>query len=249
MHTIAVDWSGAMVGAEKRIWLAEAIDGNVVRLEAGRSREEVITELLTTVDRSDDTVVIGLDFSFSFPAWFLDSIGASDVVTLWSMVAVHGEAWLAGCDPPFWGRPGKSRPDAGDDDRYRVTEHELRDLGYPAKSTFQVGGAGSVGTGSIRGMPHLLTLRAAGGAIWPFDPVGRVTVAEIYPRIFTGGAVKSSEVARAGIVDSLALPDAVRTAAASSEDAFDALLSALNMGVTAPANVPDVAAREGWVWR
>ena len=35
------------------------------------------------------------------------------------------------------------------------------------KSTFQIGGAGAVGTGSLRGMPHLLTLREAGCAVWP----------------------------------------------------------------------------------
>jgi hypothetical protein len=38
-----------------------------------------------------------------------------------------------------------------------------------------------VGPGSIRGMPLLAKLRAAGIAIWPFDPPGDRTVFEVYP--------------------------------------------------------------------
>jgi hypothetical protein len=50
-----------------------------------------------------------------------------------------------------------------------------------AKSTFQTNGNGTVGTGSIRGMPYLAVLRAAGFAIWPFDAAASRTVVEIYP--------------------------------------------------------------------
>jgi hypothetical protein len=39
---LAIDWSGALAGAHKSIRLAEARDGELVRVEGGRGREEVI---------------------------------------------------------------------------------------------------------------------------------------------------------------------------------------------------------------
>ena len=50
-----------------------------------------------------------------------------------------------------------------------------------AKSVFQLVGNGQVGAGSVRGMPLLRTLRAAGFAVWPFDAASDRTVLEIYP--------------------------------------------------------------------
>jgi hypothetical protein len=55
---------------------------------------------------------------------------------------------------------------------------------------------------------------------------------EIYPRLLTGPVVKSDAGARArylGGPEYAGLPDAVRAEAAASEDAFDALVSALVM--------------------
>ena len=65
------------------------------------------------------------------------------------------------------------------------------------KSGFKIADAGQVGTGSIRGIPYLTQLRAAGIAVWPFDPPTRPLVVEIYPRLLTGPIVKSSAVQRA----------------------------------------------------
>jgi hypothetical protein len=41
MRMIAIDWSGARSGARRKIWLAEWCDGEVTRLECGRSRDEI----------------------------------------------------------------------------------------------------------------------------------------------------------------------------------------------------------------
>src|SRR5918996_403650 len=95
----------------------------------------------------------------------------------------RGERLLAACDEPFWGRPGKPNPHPKDR-LYRRTEREEGE--GVAKSVFQIGGAGAVGTGSIRGMPHLLTLSALGFAVWPFAEGGWPRVVEIYPRLLTG---------------------------------------------------------------
>ena len=74
-----------------------------------------------------------------------------------------------------------------------------------AKSTFQIGGAGSVGTGSLRGMPHLRRLRQAGFSIWPFHSASPWTVMEIYPRLLTGPVHKSSHEHRARYLGDSAL--------------------------------------------
>jgi len=121
----------------------------------------------------------------------------------------------------------------------------------------QVGGAGSVGTGSIRGFPVLARLRAAGFRIWPFhdDPQMPVAV-EVYPRVFTGPVVKSRADARREFLDDHApeIDEQFRTLAAASEDAFDALFSARAMSrasaeLAALPAVDDAIARlEGLVW-
>jgi len=99
------------------------------------------------------------------------------------------------------------------------------------KSVFQVGGAGSVGTGSIRGMPALRRLRQGGFGIWPFDDAAGSFVMEIYPRILTGPGPKSSWKWRSGYLDALGWPvdPAQRERSASTEDAFDATVSAFRM--------------------
>src|SRR5919201_613566 len=107
---VAVDWSGAALGAERHLWLAEARDGqSLVRLEAGRGREALVSHLIDEA-RQDAPLVVGLDFAFAFPAWFSRYLGASTAPVLWARVADEAEAWLLGCEPPFWGRPGRGRP-------------------------------------------------------------------------------------------------------------------------------------------
>ena len=129
--------------------------------------------------------------------------------------------------------------------------------GIRPKSTFQIGGAGSVGTGSVRGWPALVRLREAGFAIWPFDvPASPPVAVEIYPRVFTGPVVKSSASARADLLDARypALPPRLRDHAVASEDAFDAAVSALAMSshedeLRALPRVDDeMGRREGRVW-
>ena len=71
---VAVDWSGAKTGAQKKIWLAEVIDGALVRLESGRDRAALTEHLLTLVQEDPGSrIYIGLDFAFSLPQWFLTS--------------------------------------------------------------------------------------------------------------------------------------------------------------------------------
>jgi hypothetical protein len=227
---VAVDWSGAKTGADSRLWVAHVRDGHLLELANGRTRPETIAHLIALKDASpDDGLFVGLDFSFSLPAWFLRQHGHTSAVDLWHHVARDGEAWLAACQPPFWGKKGDQRPPLAA--HLRRTEEQARVGGIAAKSTFQIRGAGSVGTGSIRGMPYLLTLREAGFSIWPFDPPSRAVVIELYPRLCTGPVNKSSATARASYLDrsEWALTPGQHALAVSSEDAFDAAVSALVM--------------------
>jgi hypothetical protein len=230
MSVVAVDWSGRRAGERRHLWTAEAHDGALLRLEAGRTRAEVIDELVARANESPG-VVVGFDFSFSLPKWFLRERGYDDARALWDAATVDGERWLRECEPPFWGLTGRRRPELPA--HLRRTEAEVAAVGaIRPKSTFQVGGAGSVGTGSVRGFPALARLQDAGYTIWPFDTPARAPVAvEIWPRTFTGAVVKSDARARAAHLDTVLplLSSSMRDDVVGSEDAFDAALSAVVM--------------------
>jgi NTP pyrophosphatase (non-canonical NTP hydrolase) len=226
---IAIDWSGVAAGGHDTIWMAEVRGGELTRLENGRSRTQVVDHLIELA-KHDPDIVVGLDFAFAFPRWFSESHAINSIEGLWQLVASEGETWLSKCPDPFWGRPGVSKPAL--ESHFRETEAAVAEhMKAQPKSVFQIGGAGAVGTGSIRGMPELLRLRNAGFSIWPFDAPRRPLVVEIYPRLLTGPIVKSNADARLDYVTNrfAGLPDQMRLRAASSEDAFDAAVSALTM--------------------
>ena len=254
-RTIAVDWSGARARASSKIWLAEVRGGRLARLESGRGRPEVVDHLIADA-RGD--VVIGLDFAFSFPRWFTESRRATSIDELWRVAAEQGEEWLSGCPHPFWGRPGKRKPNWKNPRLHlrRTDQHASEPKGASPKSVFQIGGAGQVGTGSIRGMPHLARLRAEGFSIWPFDRARTPLVIEIYPRLLTGPVKKSDPRARAEYLAEHVpeIDEALAREAASSEDAFDAAVSAVVMSrhldeISALSAPPDpTEAIEGRIW-
>ncbi|HUR27974.1 MAG TPA: hypothetical protein VM509_07300 [Planctomycetota bacterium] len=241
-----------------RMWLAESRRRKLVRLECGFTREELVAELIASA-RRDPSLVVGLDFAFSFPNWFLEARRVADARELWSLVARRGEEWLANCPRPFWGKPlCPCPPPREGQSPWRATESERVPItGIRPKSIFQVGGAGTVGTGSLRGMPFLAKLQDAGFSIWPFDRARLPLVVEIYPRYLTGAVDKSSHVARSMYLQARhAREDRVLLErAASSEDAFDAAVSAACMQRFARdfsriARAPRTARdrREGRIW-
>jgi hypothetical protein len=247
-RTIAVDWSGALRNERRALALAETVDGRVVDVVAA-SRPEVASRLLAF---ENDDVIVGLDFAFSFPSWFLDASGVDDPFPLWRDTA-RLEAWLIACEPPFWGRPGCRRPVVAGDE-FRRTERALAELGRRPSSVFQVGGAGSVGTGSLRGMPLLARLMDAGWNVWPFtaDAGKAPTTVECWPRLAAQHVVKSRAAARAAHVATIhpsVLPEPWRTLAIESEHAFDAVIAALGLvrDHATPAVIDPDIRREGWV--
>ncbi|HEX8159143.1 MAG TPA: hypothetical protein VF526_17295 [Solirubrobacteraceae bacterium] len=223
LYVVAIDWSGRAKRASEAIWMACASGGRLVELENGRNRDEVINEVIARKDR-ESRVAVGLDFAFSFPRWYCEREGWSSARDVWRAMHQRGEEMLAACEPPLWGRSGRGAQTQGASLRQTET-------GFGAKSVFQIGGAGAVGTGSIRGMPYLLRLAQAGFSIWPFDAPTLPIVVEIYPRLLTGKVDKGRQrCRRAYLEEHFAQQDGVlRERAAGSEDAFDAAVSAIMM--------------------
>jgi len=266
---IAIDWSGRIdaPGQRRHIWSGiwtRAADGSTtIRLEAGRTRNEVATWLIELAAETP-SMVVSIDCCFSYPAWFLAEHGAATVFDFWQKVASgHGEQWLSRdcADERFWGKPRK-RPaqfcGPGYRRMLRSTDWDnkvaqaleggdplraAKMKGIQPKSPFQIGGSGSVGTGSLRAMAFLLRLHEAGFRVWPFESAKltgkhpQPLLVEMYTRLMTGAVAKSNEQARATYLKSRRKTDpiyapisrTVMAKALASEDAFDALVSTIEM--------------------
>jgi hypothetical protein len=206
-------------------------------------------------------MVVGVDFCFSYPAWFVAEHGAKSAPEFWEIVVEHGERWLGRvCDDArFWGRVGPHRTGKKPEE-FCGAAGALRMLrradiackvqgkildpseaakvkGIAPKSPFQIGGAGAVGTGTLRGIPLLPELVRGGLGIWPFHPTKLPMVVEIYPRLLTGEVKKGNSDARMEYLAEkqrndpacAALPQEVVEKARQGEDAFDALISVMEM--------------------
>jgi hypothetical protein len=248
---VAADWSGAARAEQRHLWMAE-VDGvsrRILRL-APSTRGAAAERLLDLANATGGELTVGLDFGFSFPAWFLDRHLVDSAVELWADQA-RLEGWLDACPPPFWGKPGRRRPDLTPEQHWRRTE--LATFPRP-KSVFQIGGAGSVGTASLRGMPILDRLRRGGFSVWPFDPPRHPIVMEVWPRLAMGPLIKCRPEQRRAWLgrNGASLPPAVVAAAQQSDDAFDALVAAIALARDFDGRLPEVEdvtlRREGWIW-
>jgi hypothetical protein len=248
---VAIDWSGRSDDKGRTTWMAIIEDGVFRVLENGRSRPEVRDELIR-LRRMSGRLVVGIDFAFGFPRWYAEANGWRCGRDIWRAAHRDGESWLTSGAAPFWGRVTKRPQHPGP--ALRRTEQAV---GGSPRSIFQIGGAGSVGTGSIRGMSMLHELADAGFTVWPFKPAGDATIIEIYPRLFTGKVVKSSVRACLQHLNAQyakdELPDLFRGMAAATEDAFDAAVSVLEMArardtLSRLPNGDDVDRIEGRIW-
>jgi hypothetical protein len=267
-RVVAVDWSGdkSVAGQRKKIWAGvwtaeegKAVYGGDIELENRRTRGELRDWL---IEKSLETprMVAGVDFCFSYPAWFVKEHGARTAPEFWEIVKEHGERWLGHeCeDVRFWGRIGKHRSGKKPVEFYGDLGHRMlrradeackvqakildpseavKVKGIAPKSPFQIGGAGAVGTGTLRGIPILHDLRKAGFRVWPFDVPTMPLLLEIYPRLMTGAVNKGSVEARTEYLAKKLTEDfayksldpTIIKIAVQSEDAFDALISVMVM--------------------
>jgi hypothetical protein len=190
-------------------------------------------------------------------------------------------------DERFWGKPHK-RPEqfcgAGYRRMFRFADYDnkiaqaleggdaeraAKMKGITPKSPFQIGGSGSVGTGSLRAMTMLERLHDAGFRVWPLEGSAidakrpKPLLVEMYTRLMTGAVAKSNAEARSRYLAAKCKADpvyqpvgrAVIAKAKSSEDAFDALVSVMEMARYAgefgrlKATRDQELRREGLTWR
>jgi hypothetical protein len=277
-RVVAVDWSGdqSVSGQRRKIWAGVWSAGEPVRLLTGQTREQLWDWLIKMASETP-AMVVGVDFCFSYPAWFVKEHGARSAIEFWKIVQERGEHWLSQeCeDTRFWGKPRKKPPEfcgeAGALRMLRLADCECKVAsliedqaqaekikGIAPKSPFQIGGAGAVGTGTLRGIPLLPRLRAGGFSIWPFDEPRMPMLVEIYPRLLTGPVRKSVREQRVRYLrEQLApgvLTEEAYALAENSEDAFDAAVSAVKMGerraefTRLTRLTEDVRQLEGKVW-
>jgi hypothetical protein len=253
-------WAGVWTGSAA----GKVADGKVI-LEDGRTREE-LTDWLIALAAETPRMVVSMDCCFSYPAWFLREHGCATVFDFWQHVAAgHGERWLgttcteAERDLRFWGRPHKRPPQfcgEGYRSMMRQTDWEnkveqgleggdperaAKMKGIQPKSPFQIGGSGSVGTGSLRAMPWLARLHQSGFRVWPFEDASldrQPLLVEMYTRLLTGAVKKANEAARRAYLTARrkaepelygGLTRSVLAKAYASEDAFDALVCCVEM--------------------
>jgi hypothetical protein len=292
---VAIDWSGRVdaAGQRRHIWAGVWTRDGRVSLEAGRTRDEV-GEWLIELARETPRMVVSIDCCFSFPAWFLEEHGCVDMFAFWRKAnAGLAEQWLArecdavARDERFWGKPHK-RPEqfcgAGYRRMFRFADYDnkiaqgmpggdaeraAKMKGITPKSPFQIGGSGSVGTGTLRAMVMLDRLHEAGFRVWPLERAAldvkkpQPLLVEMYTRLMTGPVAKSNEAARAAYLKARRKSDVmyagvsrgVFAKAVGSEDAFDALVSVLEMVRYAvefarlKATKNEELRREGLTWR
>jgi hypothetical protein len=281
---IAIDWSGSQKEADQRrkIWACQAtIDRQSIvldSLQGGRTRQEIV-EWLNSVRADREPLAVGFDFAFSFPAGFHGHEGFSQHLSGKSWLEflyyaeTHGEEILDTCPRPFWGKADRKRPNDATLAKYssgqwlRLTDRPAGARSPGPKEIFQIGGAGNVGTGSLRGLPILAELRSSGWPIWPFDQPADSAVVEIYPGCLYNRPVRKTDLldreAYLKAIDQVERPHITVTdrwvwaRAAASDDAFDAFISCIAMakaeaagGLFANYQIPvhQQVAVEGWIW-
>lgn len=206
-----LDWSAANRPRQGKdsIWLGLS-DGSATN---PRTRALAFEALATLVEDSltrGETLLIGADFPFGYPAGFARGLTGQDgALAVWGWLAAHLtdepdnrsnrielaariNATLPGFGP-FWFNPtrqdvpalphkGSLRADHG------FPEHRLADAtAKGAQSPWKLGGAGAVGSQALTGIAMLERLRQAFPgriAVWPFEPLtAPVILAEVFPSL------------------------------------------------------------------
>ncbi len=260
------------------IWIGQLDSSgveSVTNLPTRRSAELLLIELLD--GEQDTTTLVGVDVSLGYPAGTAAALGA--VGTPWSAmwalltrcivdddrnannrfaVAAELNRQLTGTASPFWGCPpsragehltSTKPPDWPALGAFRGTEEVLRAQGRRPFSSWQLLGAGAVGSQSLLGIPMLERFRRRFGErlhVWPFTtgfrpPVldrGAIVVAEVWPSMHDLGDHDGS-VRDAAQVSATARWLADGDASGGLDDLFSPQL--------APAVEADAVVEEGWV--
>lgn len=260
-RVIMVDWSGRSSRSpaqESRdaIWIGLCEAGRETQTYH-RSRAEAEIALRALLADGGHQLV-GFDFPMGYPAglarrltgaddaralhgWIADEIrdGPDNANNRFEVAAMINRR-LGGAGP-FWGcpkaRPVPHLPSLKTVDYAALGLAEKRQVEQqtpPAKSVWQLLGAGSVGSQALLGIPVVHRVAAAhGAAIWPFDAPQPLTLAEVYPSLL------ALDVKAAGDT----IPDRAQVRLLAR-----ALFKMSQRGKLAPLfDTPTIAAEEGWI--
>jgi precorrin-8X/cobalt-precorrin-8 methylmutase len=166
-------------------------------------------------------------------------------------VASELNARMGAAPGPFWGCPPRAesasltttKPAAGPLAEWRNVESVLRQRGHRPFSSWQLLGAGAVGSQSLLGIPMIMRLRerfVGRLAVWPFEAADRsIVVAEVWPSLLplelTVAAVRDAAQVL-GVAEWLA-----------GLDASDGLRDLFRLDRLAPEVHDVVVGEEGWV--
>jgi precorrin-8X/cobalt-precorrin-8 methylmutase len=243
---------------------------------ATRSAAEAFLVDLFESDPTSSTF-LGVDFSLGYPAGTAAALGLTGTAwsAMWALladrirdddrngnnrfaVAAALNERLSGGAAPFWGCPpsaacaslAPTKPlGAGLLAQFRATEEQLRAEGRRPFSSWQLLGAGAVGSQSMLGIQRLQGLRARFADrmdVWPFTTGfaspqrgdGTIVVAEVWPSML------AIDDAGTMVHDAAQVRATVRWLAATDESGgLDALFSP----ALAPAVSAAAVAEEGWV--
>ncbi len=260
-RVMIVDWSGKANRSPEReskdaIWIGLCEESRETQIYF-RSRAEAEAFIAARLGEGGRQLV-GFDFPMGYPTglahrltgqdsaralhgWLADRIiDAADNANNRFDVAAAINRQLGGLGP-FWGCP-KARP--------RPHLSSLKTVDYaalglaekrrvevenpPAKPVWQLLGAGSVGSQALLGIPVVHRLaKASGAAIWPFEPLGPLTLAEVYPSLLSKAVAASGDP----------IPDRAQVRLLAR-----ALFTLSRRDQLAPLfQTPPVAVEEGWI--
>ncbi len=214
---LVVDWSARSRPGPRRptkdsIWLCYKTAGGEW-IEYLRTRAAACTRILEILLGSE-RILVTMDFAYSYPAGLAQRLGVEGWMGLWDElggqvrdeednsnnrfeVAAALNERLSGGPGPFWACPAREegphltakKTGLAGLPEYRLCEQR----GRGAQSVWKLGGAGSVGSQSLLGVPWLAALRfdarlKGDSCVWPFEtglevPSARIVHAEIYPSL------------------------------------------------------------------
>lgn len=273
---VVVDWSAnssPKLGRDS-IWIA-VHDGHVAVVNVP-TRSAALAMLLDLL-ADDVPTLLGVDFSLGYPVGTAHALGLEGVAwaATWRLlgdtirdddrnrnnrfaVAAECNRRMSGAATPFWGRPARhdlatlatTKPGTtGPVGEWRTVESRLRNDGRRPFSSWQLLGAGAVGSQSLLGIATMSRLVDALGdraTVWPFTTGlrppgtarGTVVVAEVWPSLHPIDG--STQVVRdAAQVETTA--NWLASMAATDE------LAALFAPAVAPSLRSAVIEEEGWI--
>lgn len=230
---VVVDWSANSTPKRGRdsVWIATRDADGGLTLENPSTRRDAERMLVDHL-RSGGATLLSVDFSLGYPAGTADALGLdgppwSATAALLEEMTVDGannannrfevasalNERISGSASPFWGCPPSRRTPTlvstkpvgpGPVAEWRTVECRLRNQGRRPFSSWQLLGAGAVGSQSLLGIPMITRLAGTFAGhleVWPFNGLhvpdvgaGSVVVAEVWPSMRPLPATEAGDV-------------------------------------------------------